>query len=95
MTFTKRLRPRVISGEITCSIRLWRYPHVKIGGFYPLGGGGIEVTGLTEIDLADVDDALARESGFEGLDDLMSIARHGRGERVFLVEFAYRPGMAG
>jgi hypothetical protein len=90
MTFAKRLRERVRAGEITCSIRLWRWPHVKIGGRYPLAPGAIEVTGLTEIDLSDVTEDLAAASGFESPDDLMSVARHGRGERVFLVEFAYR-----
>jgi hypothetical protein len=91
MMFAKRLRAAVMAGEITTSIRLWQRPHVRIGGRYPLGGGAIEVTGLTEIDLDDVTEAMAVEGGFASLDDLMSVARHGRGERVFLVEFVYRP----
>ena len=33
--------------------------------------------------------ALARRSGFEGMVDLLKIAKHGPGERVFLVEFRY------
>ena len=90
LSFTKRLRDGVMAGEITTSIRIWLRPRVKIGGRYPLGGGCVEVTALTEIDLEDVTDAMARESGFQDLDDLLSIAKHGRGERVFLVEFEYR-----
>lgn len=90
MTFTKRLREPVRRGEITCSVRIWRHPHVMIGGRYPLAPGCIEVTGLTEIDLADVTDELAVRSGFASVEDLMGTARHGRGERVFLVEFVYR-----
>lgn len=92
MTFAKGLRARVMSGEITRSVRIWQTPRVRIGGCYPLGPGRIEVTHLTEIDLADVTEALARETGFTSLDDLFSVARHGRGERVFLVEFEYREG---
>jgi hypothetical protein len=91
MMFAKPLRPRVMSGEITCSVRVWQSPRVKVGGRYPLGPGFVEVTRLVEIDLADVDDTLARRSGFETLEALMAVARHGRGERVFLVEFEFRP----
>lgn len=90
MIFAKRLRARVRSGEITRSVRIWQTPRVRIGGRYPMDGGYIEVTQLTEIDLADVTEALAQETGFDSLDDLLSVARHGRGERVFLVGFTYR-----
>ena len=51
----------------------------------------VEVTRLCEIDLAEITETLARASGFEGVEDLMALARHGRGERVFLVEFRYLP----
>ena len=89
LSFTKRLREPIMAGEITTSIRIWINPRVKIGGRYPLGSGCVEVTALTEIDLSDVTDDMARESGFKDLDDLLSIAKHGRGERVFLVTFEY------
>jgi hypothetical protein len=43
--------------------------------------------------LADVTPALARRSGFAGLVDLLKIAKHGSGRRVFLVDFRYvKPG---
>jgi hypothetical protein len=90
MQFTKRLREPVMRGEVTCSVRIWQRPHVKVGGRYPLGPGAIEVTSIREIDLADVTPDLARRSGFEGLVDLLKVAKHGPGERVFLVEFEYR-----
>jgi hypothetical protein len=90
MIFTKRLREPVMNGEITCSVRIWQRPHVKVGGRYPLGPGAIEVTALREITLADVTPELARRSGFAGLVDLLKVAKHGPGERVFLVEFEYR-----
>jgi hypothetical protein len=94
MMFAERLREGVMRGEITCSVRIWRQPHVKLGGRYRLGPGAIEVTRLSEIDFADITPALARRSGFAGVVDLLKVARHGRGERVFLVEFVWRPDAA-
>lgn len=49
MVFAKRLRDRVISGDITCSVRIWQSARVKVGGRYPLGAGAIRVTDLREI----------------------------------------------
>ncbi|MEW5687624.1 MAG: ASCH domain-containing protein [Pseudomonadota bacterium] len=89
MMFARPLRDRVRSGEITTSVRIWLTPRVKVGGRYPLLDGHIEVTRLQEIDLEHVTEALARESGFESLEALMKTARHGRGERVFLVDFVF------
>ena len=89
MGFTKRLRARVVSGEITCSVRIWQSPHVKVGGRYRLGSGAIEVTGVHQISFGDITPALARRSGFEGVVDLLKVAKHGPGEKVYLVEFGY------
>ena len=90
MQFTRRLRARVVAGEIDCSVRIWRAARVKVGGRYSVEGGEIEVTALREISLSDVTPALARRSGFEGVVDLLRTARHGIGRRVFLVEFVFR-----
>ena len=89
MMFAKPLRERVRSGEITTSVRIWRRPHVKVGGRYPLLDGCIEVTRLQEVDLDDITEATARAGGFATLDDLMATARHARGERVFIVDFVF------
>lgn len=91
MQFARRLRERVVSGEITCSVRIWQSPRVKIGGRYRLGVGVVHVTAVREIVLSDVTPALARRSGFDGVVDLLKVAKHGPGERVFLVEFEYEP----
>ena len=90
MMFTKSLREPVMRGEVTCSIRIWQSPRVKVGGCYTLGPGAIHVTGLREISLADITPDLARRSGFQGVVDLLKVAKHGSGERVYLVEFEYR-----
>ncbi|WP_374532148.1 hypothetical protein [Phenylobacterium sp.] len=90
MMFTKRLREPVMRGEVTCSVRIWQKPRVKVGGRYALGPGAVHVTSLREITLADVTPDLARRSGFAGVVDLLKVAKHGPGERVYLVEFEYR-----
>ena len=89
MIFAKQLRDRVRSGEITCSVRIWMRPHVKVGGRYSLPPGEVVVDSLIEIALADITPELARRSGFKGVLDLLKVARHGKGQRVFLVEFHY------
>jgi hypothetical protein len=89
--FTKRLRDGVRRGEITCSIRIWMQPHVKVGNRYRMDDGAIEVDSIVPITLADITPELARESGFKGVVDLLKVAKHGRGENVYLVRFHYVP----
>lgn len=89
MVFAKHLRERVKSGEITCSVRIWQNPRVKVGGIYALPPGHIHVTSVREIAMPDITPALARRSGFAGVVDLLKTAKHGSGERVFLVDFVY------
>ena len=89
MQFVNALRDRIRSGEVTCSVRLWQRPHVRVGGRYSLPPGEIVVTSLLEMPLADITPALARRSGFTGMAALLKIAKHGPGRRVFLVEFRY------
>jgi hypothetical protein len=87
--FTERLRDPIKRGEVTCSIRIWQRPHVKVGGAYRLGEGHVVVDSLHEISFDDITPALARRSGFKSVPDLLKIAKHGPGERVFLIEFHY------
>jgi hypothetical protein len=89
MTFTKRLRDGVRRGEITCSVRIWTRPHVKVGGRYPMEEGEIEVDSIEPIGLPDITPQLARESGFLGVVDLLKVANHGRGSNIYLVRFHY------
>jgi hypothetical protein len=87
--FTKRLREGVRRGQITCSIRIWTRPHVKVGGRYPMEEGEIEVDSILPISLDDITPELARASGFKGVVDLLKVAKHGRGENVYLVRFHF------
>ena len=89
MQFARSLRERVRSGAITCSVRVWHSPRVRTGGRYRLEPGWIVVEAVREIAEADVDEALARRSGFAGVAELMATARHGGGANVYLVEFRY------
>ena len=93
MVFSKQLLDGIRRGRIKCSIRFWTRPHVKVGGRYPLGDGRIVVDSITSIEIADVTDALARESGFSSVQALLDVARHGSGENIYLIRFHYlRPG---
>jgi len=88
MDFTKRLRPGVQRGEITCSVRIWHSPRVKAGQRYlSTGVGQIEVDSIRPMALSDITPELARESGFNGVVDLLKIAKHGAGRNVYLVKF--------
>ena len=89
MTFTKRLREPIMRGEVTCSVRIWQRPHVKVGGRYSLGPGHIEVKSIKQIALSDITPELARRSGFAGVVDLLKVAKHGPGENVYLIDFRY------
>jgi hypothetical protein len=91
MMFTKRLREGIRRGRIRCSIRIWASPHVKVGGRYRMDDGHIVVDSIEPIDLEDVTDDLARESGFDSVEELLGIARHGPGDNVYLIRFHYLP----
>jgi hypothetical protein len=53
--------------------------------------GHVVVDSIEPIRMADVTYALARESGFTSVADLLGIAKHGRGENVYLIRFHYLP----
>jgi hypothetical protein len=89
--FTKRLREGVRRGQITSSIRIWMRPHVKVGGRYHMEDGQIEVDSVLPIGFDDITPELARASGFKGVIDLLKVAKHGRGENVYLVRFHFVP----
>ena len=94
MLFTKKLRARVKSGEVTASVRIWKTPHVKIGGYYRLEEGQIKVTAIRQILWEDLTDKLARDTGFKNLIDLMKTAKHGSGQNIYYVRFQYVSGPA-
>ena len=89
MQFTKRLHDGIKHGDINCTIRIWKRLHVKLGGAYTLGSGHVVVDDIHEIALDDITPELARRSGFAGVVDLLKTAKHGSGEKVYLIDFHY------
>ena len=53
--------------------------------------GEIEVDSIEPIGLPDITPELAQASGFLGVLDLLKVAKHGRGDRIFLIRFRYLP----
>lgn len=91
MQFTRRLHNGIRGGEITCTIRIWQRPRIKVGGTYKLEGGAVVVDAIEQISPADITPALARESGFADVADLLATARHGQGDNVYLIRFHFQP----
>ena len=100
MTFDKRLRDGVRNGQITCSIRIWMRPKVKAGGRYRMEQGEIVVHSIQLLgslerpgssleQFPEITPEVIRESGFLSEKDLLAIAKHGKGEDVYLIRFYY------
>jgi hypothetical protein len=51
--------------------------------------GEIQVDSIHTIGFPDITPELARESGFLGVLDLLKVAKHGRGENIYLIRFHY------
>jgi hypothetical protein len=56
--------------------------------------GEIEIDSIELIGFPDITPQLARESGFLGLIDLLKVAKHGKGDNIFLIRFHYLPPSA-
>jgi hypothetical protein len=91
MMFTRRLREGIRRGRIRSTIRVWMRPRVKVGGRYPMDDGHVVVDSIEEIEMSGITHELARESGFDSVEDLLQIAKHGSGENVYLIRFHYIP----
>jgi len=94
MVFARRLRDGVARGGITCSVRIWMSPYVTEGKRYRMGQGEIEIESITPIGFPDITPELARESGFLGVLDLPKVAKHGKGNNIYLIRFHYVPPRA-
>ena len=91
MVFARRLRERIRRGRIRCTVRVWMRLQVKVGGRYAMDGGHVMVDSFVPIRMRDITDELARESGFDSVEDLLKTAKHGRGNKVYLIRFHYLP----
>jgi hypothetical protein len=87
MAFGKRLRDRVVNGQIASGIRIWTGPLGKIGSRRSRGEGQIEIEFSLPIDLAAITAELARESGLDVAIDLLKVAKHGKSDNVYPARF--------
>ena len=62
---------------------------MKVGALYRMEEGQIQVDSIQPIGFPDITPELARESGFLGVLDLLKVAKHGRGENIYLIRFHY------
>ena len=76
MQFSPDLRPLVLSGDITVSVRLWSRPKVRPGGRYPVADGAFEVDSVELVPFAVIDDEDVRRSGETSREDLRRRAAH-------------------
>jgi hypothetical protein len=53
--------------------------------------GHIVVDSIEPITIDDITYDLARESGFDSVEDLLDMAKHGSGDHVYLIRFHYLP----
>jgi hypothetical protein len=91
MQFARQLREGIRRGRIRCSVRVWTRPHVKAGGRYRMDDGHIVVDSIQPMRQEELTYDLARESGFESVEELLRMARHGSGDEMYLVRFHYLP----
>jgi len=56
-----------------------------------MGDGEIEILSIEPIGLPDITHQLARESGFLGVLDLLKVAKHGKGDNIYVIRFHYIP----
>src|ERR1700751_850573 len=94
MLFAKRLCKGIRRRAITFSVRIWTRPHVTVGRRYRMDDGEIEIDAIEPIGFPDITPELARESGLLGVLDLLKVAKHGRGENIYLIRFHYVPARA-
>jgi hypothetical protein len=64
-------------------------PHVQVGKRYRMEEGAIEIDSVESIGFPDITPELARESGFLGVLDLLKVAKHGKGNNIYLIRFHY------
>lgn len=91
MEFSPELRPAVLAGEITVSVRLWRRPKVKAGGRYRVGDRQIEVDSVELVPFSVIDNADVQRSGELDREALRRRAAHAGAIRddslVYRIEF--------
>jgi hypothetical protein len=91
MEFSPDLRPAVIAGDVTVSIRLWQRPRVRAGGRYRVGPATIEVDAIELVPFSSISPDDVLRAGEADLDTLRQRAAHagpiGGDTLVYRIEF--------
>jgi hypothetical protein len=74
--FSRDLRDRVASGEITVSIRLWSRPQVREGGRYQTAGVLIEIDSIETLPFSAISEDDVAASGEVDRESLRDRAAH-------------------
>ena len=53
--------------------------------------GHIVVNSIEPISIKELTHDLARESGFDSVNELLGVAKHGSGNKIYLIRFHYLP----
>jgi len=76
MEFSLDLRPAVIAGDVTVSVRLWQRPRVRTGGRYRVGPATIEVDLVELVPFSSISAEDVDRAGEADLDTLRQRAAH-------------------
>jgi hypothetical protein len=91
VTFNEDLRPGVLCGDITMSVRLWSRPKVKVGGRYPVEGSFFEVDEMNLVPFGSLTSADVARCGEPDRESLRRRAAHAGpiedSTMVYVVEF--------
>jgi hypothetical protein len=74
--FSRDLRARVVSGQITVSFRLWQRAQVKVAGRYSVGSAQIEIDSIELMPFSAVTADDVRQSGEHDRESLRQRAAH-------------------
>src|SRR5213083_123559 len=85
MLFQKAQVEGLESGRISCTIRNWSRPQVKVGGIYRPWGVALEVTSIERMPFGDVPPTLLDEADHPALDHLVD------DDLVYVIHFVHRP----
>jgi hypothetical protein len=74
--FSRDLRPAVIAGDVTVSVRLWQRPRVRPGGHYQVGPAIIEVDAVELVPFSSISNEDVQRAGEADRDTLRQRAAH-------------------
>jgi hypothetical protein len=89
--FSPDLRPAVIAGDVTVSVRLWQRPRVRAGGRYRVGPATVEVDVIELVPFSSISADDVQRAGEADRDSLRQRAAHagpiGEDTLVYRIEF--------